>query len=276
MYTSEEVMESFAAAGLKKTKTGFLKLFVAGILAGAFVAFGGAAGSVAMHNVSNVGLGRMAAGVVFPVGLMFIILIGCELFTGDCLMLTSVIKKRISVLNMLKVLGIVYISNFVGGVLIALMVSYSGQFDYSAGLLGAFTIKTALGKVQIPFMKALVSGILCNIIVCLTVLIVAKSKEVSGKVLATFFPIMLFVVTGFEHCVANMFYVPAGIFALNNPHYASLAAETYNLGAEALSQLTWQSFFINNLIPVTLGNIIGGFAVAAAFCYINSKDKKEG
>ena len=113
----------------------------------------------------------------------------------------------------------------VGAVALAYLVYLSGQYNYTSGALGAFTIKVALGKVSLSFLPALISGILCNILVCAAVLMASTAKDIAGKSLAIFFPIMAFVVSGFEHCVANMYYIPAGIFASMNPDYVAKAKE---------------------------------------------------
>jgi len=198
---------------------------------------------------------------------MMIVFVGGELFTGDCMMSMACMKGRIGFGSLLRTLLIVYLGNFAGAVLIAFLVAHSGQYDYSAGALGAYTIKTAVGKTGLSFMRALFSGILCNILVCAAVLMAAAAKDIGGKVLAIFFPILAFVVSGFEHCVANMYYIPAGIFAAGNPAYVQKAQELYGLGAEKLTGLNWGSFVTVNLLPVTIGNIIGGAVMVGGVCF---------
>ena len=176
-------------------------------------------------------------------------------------------QRKIHFADMLRTLVLVYVSNFVGAALIAFLVAHSGQYDYSSGALGAYTIKVAYGKVHLSFANALVSGILCNILVCVAVLMAAAAKDIAGKVLAIFFPILAFVVSGFEHCVANMYYIPAGIFASKNAAYAAKALELYNIDSTQLSSLNWGSFAISNLIPVTIGNIIGGALLVGGACF---------
>ena len=239
-----------------------------GIFAGMFIAGGAAASSVAMHAISNVGLARLLGGVVFPVGLMMIVFIGGELFTGDCLLILGFIDKRYKVTAMIRVLVVVYISNLIGAMVIALLVSLSGQYNYTDGLLGAYTIKVAMGKVNMSFGQAFCSGIMCNIFVCAAVLMAAAAKDIAGKVWAIFFPIMAFVVSGYEHCVANMYYIPAGIFALGNEKYAARAAAEYGYTYEQMSVVDWKHFFINSSIPVTLGNIVGGMLFVGVILYL--------
>lgn len=161
-----------------------------GIMAGVCIALGAQSSNVAMHDISNVGLARLVAGCVFPVGLMMIVFIGGELFTGDCMMTMACIKRKISVASLIRTLVIVYFGNMVGAVALAYLVYLSGQYNYTSGALGAFTIKVALGKVSLSFLPALISGILCNILVCAAVLMASTAKDIAGKSLAIFFPIM--------------------------------------------------------------------------------------
>ena len=251
-----------------KTQLPLLRMILLGIFAGMFIACGASASSLAMHAISNVGVARLVAGAIFPVGLMMIVLVGGELFTGDCLMIMGCIHGKFSVKSMIRVLAVVFLSNFVGSVLFAELVNLSGQYNYTNGLLGAFTIKVAMGKVTLSFGAAFASGILCNIFVCMAVLMAMAAKDISGKILAIFFPILAFVVSGYEHCVANMYYIPAGIFAKANPTYASVALETYGYTTLQLDSLNWANFVVKNLIPVTLGNIVGGMVFVGLPLYL--------
>jgi formate/nitrite transporter FocA (FNT family) len=151
----------------------------------------------------------------------------------------------------------------------------SGQWDYSSGMLGAYTIKVAIGKVNISFAQGIISGILCNILVCAAVLMAMCAKDITGKLLASFFVIMLFVTGGFEHCVANMYYITAGLLAECNPQYVELAKEAYGFSQEYLGTLNVENYFVKNLLPVTIGNIIGGaFCVGVPVYYLNFDKKK--
>ena len=220
-----EVVSANINAAVAKAAAKKRRIFVLGIMAGAFIAMGAQSSSLAVHNITDVGIARTLAGCIFPVGLMMIVFVGGELFTGDCMMSMACMKGRIGFGSLLRTLLIVYLGNFAGAVLIAFLVAHSGQYDYSAGALGAYTIKTAVGKTGLSFMRALFSGILCNILVCAAVLMAAAAKDIGGKVLAIFFPILAFVVSGFEHCVANMYYIPAGIFAAGNPELLKRTAK---------------------------------------------------
>ena len=256
--TPPQIVAANMNAAKGKTELPLLRMILLGIFAGMFIAGGASASSLAMHDISNVGLARFAAGAIFPVGLMMIVLVGGELFTGDCLMIMGCVHGKFSAAKMMKVLVVVYLSNFVGSVLFAELVNLSGQYNYSGGLLGAFTIKVAMGKVSMSFAAAFASGLLCNIFVCMAVLMAMAAKDIAGKVWAIFFPILAFIVSGYEHCVANMYYIPAGIFAKANSAYASLAMESYGYTTLQLDSLNWANFVMKNLIPVTLGNIVGG------------------
>lgn len=267
----KEVLEKYVRACKNKSQMSTYNLFGKAILAGIMIGMGAAASSVAAHSITNVGLARLAAAVVFPVGLMMVILLGAELFTGDCLAAVSVFDGQQKVRQVVRLLIVVYIGNFVGATLLAGLVAMSGQLDYSAGLLGAYTIKVALGKVSISFSEGIVSGVLCNILVCAAVLMAMCAKDVTGKLLASFFAIMLFVTAGFEHCVANMYYITAGIFALHNPEYLEVAMSTYGYSVECLEQLNLTNYILTNLLPVTIGNIIGGVVfVGAPMFYLNT------
>ena len=275
--TISEVMEQYSVNTGKKAQYKFGELFARAILAGAMIAFGAEASNVAAHGIADVGLARTVAGAVFPIGLMMVILMGAELFTGDCMLVIGVAEKTISVKKLILMLITIWIGNFAGGALIATLTYFSGQYNYSGGGLGAYTIKVAVGKTGLSFGTAFVSGILCNILVCAAVLMAMCAADVAGKLFASFFIIFAFVISGFEHCVANMYYITAGLICKMNPGYMNVAAEKYGLSAEQLGSLNIKSFLVNNLLPVTLGNIVGGaLLVGLPLYYINvgRKNKK--
>jgi len=273
MLSPLQIVSANINAAKAKTELSFLRMILLGIFAGMFIACGASASSVAMHAISNVGLARLVAGIIFPVGLMMIVFVGGELFTGDCLMIMGCLHGKISVRSLLRVLAVVFCSNFFGAALFAALVNSSGQFTYTNNLLGAFTIKVALGKVNLSFLSAFLSGLLCNFFVCIAVLMAAAAKDIAGKALAIFFPIMAFVVSGYEHCVANMYYIPAGIFAASSEVYASAAETAFGYTASQLEALTWGNFLIRNLLPVTLGNIVGGMVFVGIPLYLIHRTK---
>jgi formate/nitrite transporter len=268
--TIKEVAEKYIEGCQTKIQMPTKRLIGKSIMAGMMIAMGAGISSVAAHTIPDVGLARLAAAVVFPVGLMMVILMGAELFTGDCLVAMSVFDGKQKIRNCAKLLLFVYLGNFVGAALTALFISMSGQWDYSSGMLGAYTIKVAIGKVNISFAQGIISGILCNILVCAAVLMAMCAKDIAGKLLASFFVIMLFVTGGFEHCVANMYYITAGLLAECNPQYVELAKEAYGFSQEYLGTLNVENYFVKNLLPVTIGNIIGGaFFVGVPVYYLN-------
>ncbi len=269
-----QVVEDYITGCSAKIKCPFQKLIIKAILAGAMIALGASAGNVASHAITNVGLARVASAVVFPVGLMMIVLLGGELFTGDCLMAMSFMTRKEKLSGIIRVLATVFLGNLIGASLVAFAAFYSCQFDYSSGLLGAYTIKVALGKVNLSFWSALVSGVLCNILVCAAIIMAGAAQDVAGKLIAIFFVIMLFVVEGFEHCVANMYYITAGLIASHKNTYIQLAIDQYGLTLEMIHTLNIKSYFINNLIPVTIGNIIGGaICLGLPLVYLNITKK---
>lgn len=274
----KESVEKYIEGCEAKVQMSTNRLFGKAVLAGAMIAFGAAASSVAAHTISDVGLARLAAAVVFPVGLMMVMLLGAELFTGDCLVAMAVLDRKQKIKSLLRILLMVYLGNFVGATLLAILISMSGQLDFSAGMLGAYTIKVAAAKVNISFVEGVVSGLLCNVLVCAAVLMAMCAKDITGKLVAIFFTIMLFVTAGFEHCVANMYYITAGIIAKGNPEYLQLAIDTYGCTAQQLGKLDFANYLISNLIPVTIGNVLGGivfFGMPMFLLNINKEGKRQ-
>ena len=274
----KEAIDKYIVGCQSKVEMSKENLIARSVLAGTLIGMGAAASSVAAHTISDVGLARLAAAVVFPVGLMMVILLGAELFTGDCLMAMSVTDGKLKLKDIIRVLSSVYFGNFIGAGALALLINMSGQLNYSGGMLGAYTIKVAIGKVNVTFIEGITSGLLCNVLVCAAVLMAICAKDVTGKLLAVFFTIMLFVTAGFEHCVANMYYITAGLFAKLNPSYVSLAMEQYGYGVEQIRNLNWYHFLVTNLVPVTIGNLLGGIVfLGLPLYYMNSKkvDNKE-
>ena len=252
--TPKELTAQYAGAGEAKTKKSASELFVLAILAGAFIALGSAATNTASFGVADVGLARTICGLLFPFGLCMVIVTGAELFTGNCLITITLLERRCSVAAMVRNWAIVYLGNFVGGGLIAAGCALFGQFNYGGGALAVYTIKIAVGKCGISFGAGVVLGILCNLLVCMGVLMAMSARDTAGRLMGAFIPVSFFVICGFEHCVANMYYITAGMLAAANPRYAELAVAA---GLD-LSGLTVGNFLLGNLVPVTLGNILGG------------------
>lgn len=269
--TSKEITESVINAGIIKSELTPFKQLLLGIFAGAFIAFGAQAANIISHSINNAGIAKFISGLIFPTGLIMVVIAGAELFTGNSLMIMSLAERKITILKLLRSWLIVYIGNFLGSLLVAYLITESGLLDMNNSLLGGFTINSAVGKITLTFQKAFIRGILCNWLVCLAVFMSFGANDITGKILAIFFPIWLFVASGFEHSIANMYYIPAGIFAASNPVYVEKAI-TLGAKPEIINNLSWSSLFIANLIPVTLGNIFGGVIfVGMGYFYAHKK-----
>ncbi len=276
--TADKIMENYENSSYNKMVKSPFEIMVAAVLAGMFIAFGASSSNVAAFGIEDVGIARTLTGCVFPVGLMLIVLVGGELFTGDCLMFAGFLDRRYKARQMARVLIFVYLGNLIGSAVLAWLIACSGQWNYGSGALAAYTIKIAYGKVHLSFGSALISGILCNILVCFAVLTAGAAKDVTGKIWGCFFPILAFVLAGYEHCVANMYYIVAGIIAASKPEYAAKAMELYGYTEQELASLNLGSMFAVNLLPVTIGNIVGGMVfVAMPMYYLTKKrDVKKG
>lgn len=259
LFTPQELITNYARAGTAKAAYPVWKLLLLGLLAGILIAMACVASSTAVHDAATVGGSRLISGVIFAFGLGMVIMTGAELFTGNSLMVISVFERQIRLGGMLRNWAFVYLGNFAGALLLAGACAYFGQFNYSANGLAAYTIRIAVAKSSLSFSAAFVFGFFCNLLVCVGVFIALSSHDVTGRLLGAFLPVVYFVCAGFEHCVANMYYVPAGIFALSVPVYAAKAAE---LGINTAA-LTWTNCLLSNLLPVTLGNITGGLGFAS-------------
>jgi formate/nitrite transporter len=264
---AETVADSF---GVAKATSPWVSLIVLGIMAGAYIGFGALfSASVTFDMPPDLGLGlkKIVTGICFSLGLMLVVIAGGELFTGNTLMVSSVMTGRVTWQKVIAKWSLVYLANFAGSILLVLLFYFSGLWKTGDGALGAVAVKTAHAKVNLPLGEAFVRAIGCNWMVCLAIWMALSARQTISKIFAIFFPIMGFVAIGFEHCVANMYYIPAGIFLSK---WAGIAPEGIDLAT-----LTWGSFLINNLIPVTIGNTIGGvFFVGLGYwgAYIRSSE----
>jgi len=271
MNSPKEIAQNYVAIGAAKTKLSIGKMLVLAILAGMFIAVAGVGATIASTTIASASLAKLIGAAVFPVGLAMVLIAGSELFTGNTLIIIPVLERQAKLSGMIKNWVFVYIGNFIGGVLIAALTVYGGTFSLFSNAAAASVINTAVAKVSLTFGDALLRGILCNFLVCIAVWMSFAAKDIVGKVAALFLPIMLFVLSGYEHSVANMYYISAGLFAAKNPAYAAAAVEK---GAN-LSKLDWGVMFTRNLIPVTLGNIIGGMVlVGCAYWFIYLRKEK--
>jgi formate/nitrite transporter len=258
--------------GVGKTTAPWLSVLVLGVLAGAYIGFGGMLSTTVTHDMAaafGLGFTKFMGGAVFSVGLMLVVIAGAELFTGNNLMITSTLAREITIGSMVKRWGLVYAANFIGSLILAAVFLYSGLWKTGNGALGEAAVGIAYGKVSLEFGEALFRGVGCNWLVCLAVWMALAARQTVGKIFAIFFPIMAFVALGFEHCVANMYFIPAGIFLRSA---AGVAAP----GGVDPGILSWGSFLYRNLLPVTVGNIIGGgFFVGMSYWGAYLSPKKE-
>lgn len=262
MKTSREVANGYAEIGYNKCSEKIGKTLVLSILAGMFIAFGGIGSAVASCTVDNPSVARIISGCVFPAGLAMVVLVGAELFTGDCLIAISVLEKKTSIVKFARTLVVVYIGNFIGSMIVGLCAVYGHTLAAFDGRLAQMLVSTATTKANIGFVDGLLKGIMCNVLVCVAVWMSMTAERTSGKIVALFLPIMVFVICGYEHSVANMFYIPTGI----------MAAKEYGIDTQGLN---WYGFFVTNEIPVTIGNIVGGMMVALSLWYTQMAGKRK-
>ena len=243
MKSSPEILVAYEQTAITKTTLPIWKLILSGIFAGLFIAFGGLGSQVAATAIGGTA-GKLVGACVFPVGLFLVVTIGTELFTGNCMLTAPWLSRgttQVRGIGILKNWLFVYIGNFIGGWLLSLAVVYGKMDRMFDGALGKTMTGAAASKMTLDPVEAVIKAILCNVLVCLAVWIAMGASSLGGKMVAVFFPVMLFVLCGFEHSVANMYFIPTGLF----------------LGAEG----SVGAFLWNNLLPVTIGNMLGGAVI---------------
>lgn len=258
--------------GVSKAEAPKLKTFALSVLAGAFISMGAIFATTVVAGASGVlsyGVTKLLGGLVFCLGLILVVVGGAELFTGNSLIVMAWAGGKVSSRSLAVNWGIVYFGNFVGSIGIAILMFLSQQYTFGGGEVGNVALSIANGKVNLGFGQAIVLGILCNILVCLAVWLTFSARSTIDKIAAIIFPVSAFVAAGFEHSIANMYFIPIGLLIKTfNPGFAA------STGLD-LSNLTWSAFLINNLLPVTIGNIIGGaFFVAAIYWAIFLRPSK--
>jgi len=250
--------EKAETIGVAKVNIGPFRMLALAILAGAFIGLGAIFATTITTGAGDLpfGVAKLLGGLVFCLGLVLVIGAGAELFTGNNLIVMAWASGKLSTFALLRNWGIVYVGNFIGSILTAYMMFLSKQFTFGNGAIGLNALNIANHKVQLGFGQAIVLGILCNALVCLAVWLAIGARSATDKIVSIIFPITAFVAAGFEHSVANMYFIPMALFIKSG------ADGTFwsNIGKTAVSynQLTWGNFFIVNLLPVTIGNIIGG------------------
>ena len=263
--TPAEIVDYTEESGVKKALMPLNRTLLLSFLAGVFIALASVGSNIISHNIEDIGLAKYLAGLIFPTGLILVVIAGAELFTGNNLISVATLAGRVKWSKYMWNLTLVWFGNLVGSVFIALLIYLSGQLDYSDGLLGAYTIKAASIKTSLSFTQAFSSGILCNLLVCLAVWMSYAAKDIAGKSLVIFFPIWLFIASGYEHSVANMYYLSAGLMAKTDAVFLSQAGTEFGISSENLNNLTIINAFTDNLIPVTFGNLVGGALFVGAW-----------
>lgn len=273
--------------GVKKAALPIANMFVLAVLAGAFIGLGAifattvsagsmsvkdAAGAAAFSTGLPYGVVRLLTGLVFTVGLILVVVGGSELFTGNNLIVMAFASKKVSLGGLLRNWGVVYFGNFVGSIATAYIVFLSKQYTFGNGAIGATALGIGEAKTSLEFIQAVALGIMCNALVCMAVWLCYSARTTTDKILSIIPPIACFVAAGFEHSVANMYFIPVALFIKygGDPKFFEMIGKT----AENFPNLTWGNFFIANLLPVTIGNIIGGaFMVGLVYWFIYLRKK---
>ncbi|NLA47788.1 MAG: formate/nitrite transporter family protein [Firmicutes bacterium] len=256
-----EIAKTMVGVAEKKATTKMGSLIPLAILAGAYIALGAIMFTIITNDLATYigdGLTRMIGGISFSLGLILVILGGAELFTGNNLIMTGFLEKKVSGRQLLSNWFWVYLFNFVGSLLVVFLFYYSGIWKANGGAIGVRAVNIAAAKASLPWVEALFRGIFCNWLVCLAVWLANAGRDVIGKIIAIMIPIAAFVAAGFEHSIANMYFIPMGLSLAGHGALQGL------LDPAVVQGLTWKAFFLNNLIPVTIGNIIGGAGFVGA------------
>jgi formate/nitrite transporter len=253
------------------------KVLVSSFLAGAYIAFAAQLMTTVTHDMVGIfgmGFSSFIGGCVFGIALVLVLVAGSDLFTGNCLLSMGWLNGNLTSRQVLNNWTLVYIGNFIGSLFLVWMMFTSDIWSGHGHQIGAHAIAIAYKKAHLSFWEAFVRGMGCNWLVCLAVVIVAAGQDTMGKILGAWFPVMAFIASGFEHCVANMFILPAGLVAKMNPEIANVVISVHP--SWDLSSFTFHTFVVNNLIPVTLGNIFSGAVlVGGIYWYLYVKGTKE-
>ena len=276
-YSPREMACRAEIVGVAKAKLDFLSTFLLAILAGGFVAVGACFYTTAITGVhASVGVTRLIGALPFCVGLILVVVAGAELFTGNALIVIATISGKVSFARLMRNWLIVYIGNLVGSLAAAALVYFAAQWRMGDMAVGVTSYNIAGAKMSLPFFTAFCSGILCNALVCMAIWLCYSSRTTTDKILSILFPISAFVALGFEHSVANMFFVPYGIILAKTGAFMNSPAISGALRYDP-SLFTPANFALNNLLPVTLGNIVGGSVlVGAIYWMIYLRGTKDG
>lgn len=252
-----EIAKRAEEVGVRKCGLPFWPLLTLAVLAGAFIALGAVFSTTVSAGTAGTlpfGVARLLAGVVFCLGLILVILGGAELFTSNALISMAWASGRVTFRQLLRNWGIVYLGNLLGALATALLMYASAQYTFGNGAVGLVALETARAKTSLGFLQAVSLGVFCNALVCLAVWLCLGAHSATDKILALLFPISAFVTVGFEHSVANMYFIPLGLFVKTDTAFLALIEKS----ALDYSTLTWTAFVWTNLLPVSVGNVIGG------------------
>ena len=251
---------SFDKNGFGKTHMPIPRMFLEAVLAGFYIAVAGVASTIGMSTITNPSVAKVVQAIIFPAGLGLVVLNGAELFTGNSLLIISLWDKTIDVMHLLKNWGIVYIGNFIGSLLVSLLTVYGGVFSAFNNKAAISATSIAITKCNLSFQDAFLKGIMCNILVCVAVMIALEDAAAAHKLMNLYLPIFMFVLSGYEHSIANMSYIPIGLLLKHEK-------QVTNSDGLFLNSANWGKLFYKNLIPVTLGNIVGGVAVGTSYWF---------
>lgn len=261
-YTPAEIAARIEESGLRKTRIDLASKLALSVLGGAFIAIGACFASIVWTDSGlGWGMARLMGGVAFSLGLILVVMAGAELFTGNVLLVVAWASRKVTTRTLLRDWLIVYLGNFAGALATAYLIYLSHQWSFAGGRAGAVALDVAAAKLNHGFVAAVVLGAFCNALVCLAVWLCLGARTITDRVLAIVPPITGFVAMAFEHSVANMYFIPLGIFLAGDE--AALAAA--GRSAADFAHLDWLHFLRDNLLPVTLGNIIGGGVMVGAF-----------
>lgn len=272
-----EIAERAEQVGIRKAHMPAGQTLMLAVLAGAFIALGAAFFTTVTTGCSELpfGLARLAGGLAFCLGLVLVIVAGAELFTGNNLLVMAWADGRITFWQLARNWLLVYAGNFVGALATAGVVYVSRQHTFGGGAVGLNALRVAVAKCRLEFVQAIALGILCNALVCLAVWLCLSARTTTDKILSIVFPITAFVTAGFEHSIANMYFVPIGLLIKSGGSDA--LGRSNGLPPEALTDLTWNRFVFSNLVPVTIGNAIGGAVmVGLVYWFVYLRDKRSG
>ena len=275
-YTPAEIARMVETKGVTKAGGATFPTFVLGVLAGAFIAFGAVLATI-VGTGSEFGVGptRWLAGFAFSLGLILVVVAGAELFTGNNLVVMSLVDGHITFGQLMRNWGLVFVGNFVGAISIVLMVWLARGWEIAGGEVGVSALSIAATKTSLPFEVTFVRGILCNVLVCLAVWLAMAGKTLVDKVFAIIFPIAAFVAAGFEHSVANMYFIPQGMLLRGEPGVVE-QAEQAGLTPDQLASLDWGGMAAN-LTAATLGNVIGGgLLVGLTYWFVYLRPSRQG